>query len=57
MIMDKSKMKPANNDQTEGDDVPFFADVRRALSREEMHPRLIIRTLERSHVIFRNVGK
>ena len=57
MIMDKSKMKTAKNDPTEGDDVPFFADVRRAHSREEMHPRLIIRTLERSHVIFRNVGK
>jgi len=57
MIMDKGKMKTAKNNQTEGDDVPFFADVRRAHSREEMHPRLIIRTLERSHVMFRNVEK
>jgi len=57
MIMDKSKMKTAKNDQTEGGDAPFFADVRRAHSREQTHPRLIIRTLKRSHVIFRNVGK
>ncbi len=57
MIMDKRKMRTAKNDQTEGDDVPFSADVRRGHSREQMHLRLIIRTLKLSHVIFRNVGK
>ena len=51
------KMRTTKNDQTEGDGVPVFADVKRAPSREPMRPSLITRTLERSRVIFRNVGK